>query len=349
MKHNYEELNLILDENTSQKKIYQPTSFWIKASQKIIREIEEFGVENFRKLDTPLGYFVPNYGVPANSFTEFIKNDIRIVIKNKGTNKQLLAMDEFISGYFHALSDYRVFLSSDDLDKKSFLKNFSEINYGNPIEQFEFDGKKYSRSSLNYILGICFLKKHLKNIEEIKTVLEIGGGFGSLGEILNGTKGLKYIDVDIPPISFIAWKYLNNIYSEKNIEPYVHKKEKIIIEELKPCSVFNSWDIEKLEGSIDLFVNFISFQEMEPDIVQNYLMHVKRLNPKWILLRNMREGKNKKQKSGQISVETPIRKNDYINMIQDKYSMIEANVFPYGYKTVDGFHSELLLFKRKHD
>ena len=193
------------------------------------------------------------------------------------------------------------------------------------------------------------MKKHLKNIEEIKTVLEIGGGFGSLGEILNGTKGLKYIDVDIPPISFIAWKYLNNIYSEKNIEPYVHKKEKIIIEELKPCSVFNSWDIEKLEGSIDLFVNFISFQEMEPDIVQNYLMHVKRLNPKWILLRNMREGKNKKQKSGQISVETPIRKNDYINMIQDKYSMIEANVFPYGYKTVDGFHSELLLFKRKHD
>ena len=37
-------------------------------------------------------------------------------------------------------------------------------------------------------MGICFLKKHLDKNEKINTVLEIGGGFGTLGEILSFTE-----------------------------------------------------------------------------------------------------------------------------------------------------------------
>lgn len=120
-----------------------------------------------------------------------------------------------------------------------------------------------------------------------------------------------------------------------------------IIDELSSCSVFNSWDIERLVGTIDLFVNFISFQEMEPHIVNNYLNHIKRLNAKWILLRNMREGKQIKKTHDGVGVEIPIKKDDYLRMIEDKYSLVATSVFPFGYKTVDGFYSELLLFKRK--
>ena len=53
-------------------------------------------------------------------------------------------MEEFLSGYFHSLSDYRVSLAANDETKKPFLNHFSESSFGNPIEQFEFDGKKYS-------------------------------------------------------------------------------------------------------------------------------------------------------------------------------------------------------------
>ena len=52
--------------------------------------------------------------------------------------------------------------------------------------------------------------------------------------------------------------------------------------------------MEDLEGDIDLFVNFISFQEMEPDIVINYVKR-SQVYPKYILLRNLREGKQKKK------------------------------------------------------
>ena len=85
---------------------------------------------------------------------------------------------------------------------------------------------------------------------------------------------------------------------------------------------------------------------MEPNIVENYLKHVKRLNPNWILLRNIKEGKNKKINSKAVGVKIPIKSIDYIEMLNDKYSLLDSNVFPFGYKTVDGFNSELLLFKK---
>lgn len=346
MKFKYPDLELIIELSKTQKNIYRPSSFWDKASNKIIEDIKNFGIENFRRLETPLNYFVPNYGIPANSFSQDVVDDVYNILKLNGSKKQILAMQEFLSGYFHALSDYRVFLSADENNKHPRLNHFSESNYGNPIEQFEFNGKKYSRSSLNYILGLCFLKKFLSQKEEIKTVLEIGGGFGTLGEILTISNNIKYIDIDIPPVSFIAWKYLQNLNSN-NIEPYFQEKPKIKIKKLRKCSVFNSWDIEKLEGNIDLFVNYISFQEMEPNIVENYLNHVMRLNTKWILLRNMREGKQVKKAANEIGVENPIKKDDYLKMMVGAYSFIDSNVYPFGYKTVDGFHSELLLFKRK--
>jgi hypothetical protein len=84
---------------------------------------------------------------------------------------------------------------------------------------------------------------------------------------------------------------------------------------------------------------------MEPDIVQNYLNHVTRLQADWVLLRNMREGK---QLSSQhrFGVDNPIFSEDYARMLGD-YDLIATNVIPFGFKTVDGFHSELMLFKRK--
>jgi len=293
---------------------------------------------------------VPTYGVPGNSFSSMQVSaifDAAAEFLNDG--KAHLALENFLGGYFHAYSDYRVFVGTDEKAKKPYLHNFSECLVGNPVEQFEFEGKKFSRSSLNYILGLAFLKKHLGN-DEPRTVLEIGGGFGTLGEILStsGIADFHYIDIDIPPAGYVAEYYLGEALGKENIfgRSAARKEEEIVIEKLPAITVLPPWYLEKLSGSIDLFVNFISFQEMEPDIVKNYLSHVIRLDAKWILLRNMREGKQKKTPENGIGVITPIISSDYIDMLPN-YHLIDQNVIPYGYKTVDGFHSELLLFRRR--
>ena len=85
---------------------------------------------------------------------------------------------------------------------------------------------------------------------------------------------------------------------------------------------------------------------MEPHVVSNYLNHVARLKTEWILLRNMKEGKNIRKDKNSVGVEIPILSDDYLTMLP-AYELVERSVVPFGYKTVDNFHSELLLLRLK--
>lgn len=349
-KYQYPELLLACEAMRAQSTLYRPTVFWDEASSRIVSEIESGGVERFRSLDTALGFFVPTYGVPGGGFSAEQLQGLRNWLQDEYPKdaKPQLALAQFLSGHLSALADYRVLRGADDPSLLPHLHTFSESKVGEPVEQFEFDGRRFSRSSLNYLLGLALLKKHL-NGEVPRTVLEIGGGFGTLGEVLSGAgiKHLHYIDIDIPPTSFVAQHYLSEVLGENNVTTYAQTAGRNLIEidSLPQAAVLCSWQIEKLQGQVDLFVNFISFQEMEPHIVKNYLDHVTRLGTRWILLRNMREGKQLR-KNDWVGVDTPILGDDYLVMLP-AYELVERNVVPFGYQTVDGFHSELLLLKRR--
>lgn len=346
----YPELVLMRNDMRNQSELYRPTAFWDKASNEITEELEKYGVENFRSLPLPLGYFVPTYGSPANGFSP---NQISALEKYfadewKTEKKPALALHQFLEGRMQAVSDYRVLLAADEDSGISFLSKFNESLIGKPVEQWVFNERRYSRSSLNYLMGMAFLKHHAPEFR-FETVLEVGGGFGSLGEIIasTGTQQAKYIDIDIPPTCFVAQYYLGETLGKTNVTTYADTRdlEMIDISKLKLASVLCSWQIEKLAGTIDLFVNFISFQEMEPLVVRNYLKQVERLSAKYVLLRNLREGKQKRINGISDGVETPLQSSDYKDMLPN-YKLIASNVFPFGYQTVDGYNSELQLFKR---
>jgi putative sugar O-methyltransferase len=334
------QLNLITQDLDLQKKIYHPTPFWRSASKNFINFFKKKGLKNFRNYSLSKIYFVPTY----NFFGEEKSNKFK-----KASKKFQYYLKELINGNFEAFSDYKVFISGDDKKKVPMLHKFSESKIGLPSEHFEFDSKYYSRSSLNYLMGLVFLKKNIEKFSP-KTFLEIGGGFGTLGEILFSSKikNLRYISIDIPPLSLVSEYYLSKNFGSKNIDSYFsnRKKNYIKINKLKKkITCLCSWQIEKLIGKIDVFVNFVSFQEMEPEVVKNYIKHVIRLSPKYILLRNLREGKQKKtyKKTGVIK---QTKKNDYIKYLKTKYILKNSNVIPYGEKKYDNFHSELLLFKK---
>lgn len=330
-----------------QSDLYRPTSFWANASKKLAREFEEIGIENFRRGPLALSYFVPSYGPPTLGLT---KDQVDLLTRTLSGeypehSKSMLALNAYLSGQLNALADYRVLLAANSSPDALGLADFSESTIGNPIEQHCFDGKNYSRSALNYLLGLSLLKQRT-DLSSINTVLEIGGGFGTLGEILGKApqKGLKYIDVDIPPTHFAAEHYLKANFGSRNVNGFIDLEGRSTIEisDLSDFTVMCSWQLEKLRGQVDLFVNFISFQEMEPNVVKNYLDQVGRLKPRWVLLRNMREGKQKKV-TGALGVIQPILSEDYVTMLPD-YQLISQTVHPFGYLTADGFHSELLLF-----
>ena len=342
-------LELALSSMKAQKPIYQPTAFWAAASERIAHDLIQAGIAEFRRNATVTSYFVPKYSGPASGLNHAQAELLTHALheQHPQATKAHQAWHHFVSGQQAALADYRVLLSGDRPQQLPHLQHFSESEFGHPIEQFVWNGQRYSRSSLNYLLGLCFLKAHLGD-DVPRTVLEIGGGFGTLGEIWaqSDIPGWKYIDIDIPPTQFVADQYLKAVLGERQVTGFndIPSQQNIAISDLKNASVLCSWQIEQLQGEVDLFVNFISFQEMEPDVVANYLNQVDRLKSRWVLLRNMREGKQI-QKDGHVGVKTPIRSDDYVQMLPN-YQLVARNVHPFGYETVDGFHSELQLFKR---
>lgn len=183
-----------------------------------------------------------------------------------------------------------------------------------------------------------------------RTVLEIGGGFGTLGEILSqaGLTDWRYIDIDIPPTATVAEWYLRQAVGDDRVLGYSQTRDADTLEigNLPPISVLMSWQLPRLQGTIDLFVNFISFQEMEPPVASNYLRLVSNLAPSWVLLRNLKEGKQRRQHPDSVGVDEPILGDDYAAMLPE-YALVERGAMPFGYLTVDGFHSELLLFRRR--
>ena len=329
--------------------LYAPTPFWEAAAERLVDDIKRDGIENFRNRGTPLSFFVPTYGFPGNSLSSEQIIALEAVARSF-LPKQRAMVEAWVSGAAHALSDYRTFMAATCAGGAKRLLAFSEDDAGNPMEQFNFDGRNYSRSALNYLMGLTFLAEHV-NLNNVSTVLEIGGGFGTLGEILLkcwplGT--IRYVDLDIPPSCQFTDYYLSQACGKttRMLSTTSVEIDSIEISELPTISILPNWQIEALEGDIDLFVNFISFQEMEPEVVRNYLNHVQRLNTKWVLLRNLREGKQKRSKVGGVGVNEPILSEDYDIMLPG-YEVVARDTTVFGYRTSDGFHSELVLYKRR--
>lgn len=331
----------------NQEPIYKATVFWNKAIKDLIIDIEEFGIESFRRWPSSCRYFVPNYNNFENKFKKLNKKNIKSSIEILNlSSKQENIFYNLTNGYTEAEGDYRVFKSSILNTKNDFLLNFSESKIGQPKEQFVFEGQTFSRSGLNYLLGLACLGKFI-DLENIKTIIEIGGGFGTLGEIVAKTwpKECKYLNFDIPPICNISDYYLRSIVKSfvgiNKIENY----EKFSWDNLNTVNVAANWKVKHFNDKIDLFVNFISFQEMEPKVIKNYFYYILKMQPKFILLRHIREGKQKLTLENEIGVLEPTTPIIYKDLLKN-YQNIYSDAIPFGKVTHDHFHSDVLIFKR---
>ena len=211
-------VSTISDDVDNVDECYQATHFWQMGAQCLQQDLEQYGIVKFRALASTLSYFVPTYLFDGmitepQQYADLLSRCKQVVAKPKA---QLYIQDLF-TGDNQARGDYRVYLASHS-NRVPYTEHFSESKVGGPIEHFNFDGHFYSRSSLNYLLGINFLKQHVSDIS-VNTVVEIGGGFGSLGEILlsDDRNNCCYINVDIPPTCIFSTFYLQSVFGKQNV------------------------------------------------------------------------------------------------------------------------------------
>ncbi len=318
--------------------LYRPTSFWEGACNSIADEMRAKGIDSFRSHASANAYFVPNYAERSNAAThaaELLRSVGKHDLANRLSNKNLARYD-------HAV------VAALDPDRLPRVAGLSESDAGKPWEHLEFDGDKVSRSFLNYQRGLVLLKRTVPDLQ-LSTVLEIGGGYGTLGEILaKGGEGIRYIDVDIPPVGFASTWYLSTVLGPDRVATYADLKgrDSIAIDELPDATVLPSWQLPVLSGSVDLFVNFISFQEMEPEVVANYVSHVKRLGAKYVLLRNSVTGKPVKKDSAAPGVHTPVVRATYLDLFSD-YELLASDRMLFGHAVEGGLQSEVMILKRR--
>jgi len=314
-KYYFDLLNQMLEDMESAPEYYRPTPYWKQLIPTILKDVQEHGFENFRT---------------TASFIELWGN-----VGHKLETEVHLA----------------IFLTEDSKDKTPHLQQFSESLIGHPTQTLKYNNCIYTNTSLNYLKGLSFLKKNV-DTSLIQRVIEIGGGFGCLGEIFLKAKpgAYFYVDVDIPPIAAMATYYLQTVFGKEAILDYIQSRnlQEIDIEQLSKkyrAIVLCPWQLPKLKGKFELGANFISFQEMEPNVVKNYLSYFDAHVSNYVLLRNSRYGKNVAKEPEQMGVIQPIVRQDYLDWLPS-FNLIALDSKTFGHDTSMGFESEVMVLSK---
>lgn len=344
-------LTLMLEDMESAPAEYRPTRFWQSGLAGIVEDLDRFGVDSFRRHPSATSFYVPYYAQAVWFQDRGQIEEIAASLKKLGLNIDE-AWLKCLDGSQEAISDYRTFLAADRKDRAPELFSVSESRCGLPLEQWTFDEQTVGRSMLRYLRMLAMLKQSV-DTDPVESVLEIGGGFGSLGEILlkSPSRDYFFVDVDIPPVGYVATRYLQECFGADAVAPYEETREleTIDLDELRRkyrCAVLCPWQLPQLQGSFELFVNSVSFQEMEPSVVRNYGSQINRLVTRYLLLRNSRFGKNVATSDDEVGVDIPLKREDYLEIFSE-FDLLAVDSFVFGTRQPNGFQSEVMVLERE--
>lgn len=285
-------LNEMMLDLKKQSSIYRFGDYWFNYSEGIKKNINKYGLNNFRSnIRISDGFadvlnYDPFYNKDGRGIKFLVKNYfMKHLINNFFLKKYVLSaysklINEFADAYIASESKYINLKFFNEIE--FFFTKFPsfETTKYNPSDYFLFKGKKIGKSYLNSILAYPFLLK--TNISKSNVMLEIGGGFGAnLHMILTAFPNIKKVYyVDIPPILHIGTEYLRAIYGDAVID-YVNSKklDSLDFKKNNDIEIFciAPWQLDKITNKVDLFVNKNSFQEMNINSIKNYINIIKSL------------------------------------------------------------------------
>lgn len=272
--------------------IYHASKFWDKLNQLNIDWLKTDGLNNFKRTVNN-NYF--NWMVTTNS--DYFRNVARLYIRNIFRQpKKLWAMItanvgemyhrtyvstntnvSFFQRKVYAL--YLLFLYEyvKANDKFEIFKQLEEPNIGNPIA-IRRNGKLISQDLSNSYMEYSYIRSSLgDNFSEIKTIAEIGSGYGRLSYIfhlLHQKEGVKIVLIDLPPALFVAQWYMREAFPHASIMNYTKFSDFSEVEEIfnkSSICFLLPHQIELLPpGKLDILINVSSLQEMSREQINHY-------------------------------------------------------------------------------
>jgi putative sugar O-methyltransferase len=301
-----------LEEIREADELFRPTSFWSPGLDALLRDLRERGLDSFKAWPTATSWFYPRYGV---GFSNAIIAETYEVVRTLLPTARRGWVEAALNASHEARRDFDAFRLAWNQDRwPCDLEGFGESLLGGTGQYFRFLGGDHgwTRPYLNYGLCLAALSQHVDGPPS--RFLEIGGGFGALGEfVLSRDPHAVYVDVDIPPLLTVASWYLRGLFGDR-VAIYESSVRPSGAIALDGSAVMPNYRLGDIEGEYDVFVNSFSFQEMEPDVVENYIDLVAARGIRYAVSLNSRLGKPVRSEQNAIGVLDPVTSARIIEM-----------------------------------
>jgi len=193
---------------------------------------------------------------PADQSQEYFPDESRLI---RFINTLKLIKRLFIFQYF-SLKNH-----------KKFFKYFAESKVGN-ARKFSTPGNFISDAGIRHSYYRSVIQALSKR--EIHSVLEIGGGFGGLCNlVMRGSEIHTYYIVDLPENLLLQHFYLH----ENGFRVYPWEKRAARDEGLPCILLLNGVEVLELDSEIDLLINTMSMQHMSEKNLDFYFEQIDRL------------------------------------------------------------------------
>jgi putative sugar O-methyltransferase len=313
--------------------VYRPTNFWGPGVDRLLREMDSLGIDSFKSWPEAFFWFYPIYGkrVRASAAKQMTR-----VAETGGAAGAGGWLRSVLASVPEARRDFDVArMAWDQARWPMDLESHGESAVGKPTQTFKLvDGNdntaRLTKPYLNYLLCLAGLSRHVS--EPPRSFLELGGGYGTLGEIvLARDPEARYVNCDIPPLLSISSYYLTRLFGDERVLTYDDRVADTGPIEVPRSACLPNWRIADLVGDFDVFVNSFSFQEMEPAVVEQYADAVAALRVGYVVSLNSRRGK-------------PIAVGDQVGVKQQVVSSTIVELFERrGYELCATYNRPLLV------
>lgn len=280
-------LDLMLDDMGKTSRLYQPTNYWKHYERGLLPELRSLGLHDFRRRQKSV---LKSFGA-VDVYPKDILNILQIrllynkfVLRIPGWKRMMEKLAKSSTNWIVSRPEWYQRMSMRNFNRVEAMGiqanacPLRDLNFslaGNPEDVFLVNGKPYTDSMLYYYLRYAYVARFV-DFSKINVVVELGAGSGKNIEILaKAHPHLTILNFDIAPQLYVTEQYLKKALGSRVVS-YRDTRD-LNFAQLEKSKVYclGAWDIPSIAGvPVDLFWNSASFQEMEPDVVLNYLHFV---------------------------------------------------------------------------
>jgi putative sugar O-methyltransferase len=320
---------------------YRPTNYWEVHAKRFLPELRRLGLKDFRRRkNSVLGAFGATDPEPLqfdffyslvfnNPVSRLLPFQERVLhFFNRLAHARPLSQQSL--KYLRRIAPVRTFdyydVAPEDMRQLSYdfvrregervgarpISALEASLAGNPADVFTVQGRSYTMATLFYYLHYVYCSQFI-DFENVRTYAELGSGMGKQVEVLRKLHPRTcFFLFDIPPQLYVAERFLSTVFPA-DVVSYEQTRTLTELPQPEPgrIFIFGSWQFPMLDrAKVDLFWNAASFQEMEPDVVLNYLRSVNQCAAA-VFLHEFMEGKEIAVRKGRTGVLQPTTLEHY--------------------------------------